>query len=250
MALRFSTGLRNAMLGDAAPTVVLMVADTIALVDSGDTSADTITDSASGFVTAGFVVGDEITIGGATNASNDVTVTLTGVTAGTLTVPTGTFAASQGAVGSTYLSICAAHGGSMKDELRNGTLSVYSGSQPANADTAYTGTLLCKYTVGSGAFVAGAEANGLEFGDAASGAIDKASGEAWSGAAVATGTAGWFRFSGNATDAHGADTTLPRIDGTCGTSGSDLVLSTTSFESGQTYSIDQFEITLPYQYGA
>ena len=248
MALRFSTGLRNAMLGDAAPTVVLMVADTIALVDSGSTAADTITDSANGFVTAGFVVGDEITIGGATAGADNVTVTLTGVAAGTLTVPTGTF--TTGEIAGATISIVAAHGGSMKDELRNGTLSVYSGSQPANADTAYTGTLLCKYTVGSGAFVAGAEANGLEFGDAASGAIDKASGEAWSGAAVATGTAGWFRFSGNATDAHGADTTLPRIDGTCGTSGSDLVLSTTSFESGQTYSIDQFEITLPYQYGA
>lgn len=247
MALRFSTGLRNAMLGDSAPTVVLYVASTIALVDGG-ASDDTITDSANGFVTAGFVVGDEITIGGATNASNDVTVTLTGVAAGTLTVPTGTFAAGQTA--GANISIVAAHGGSMKDELRNGTLTIYSGSQVANADTAYAGTKLIEYTLSSGAFSAGSETNGLEFGDAASGSIDKASGEVWSGAAVATGTAGWFRFSGNATDAHGASTALPRIDGTCGTSGSDLVLTTTSFVSGQTYTIDQFEITLPYQYGA
>jgi hypothetical protein len=232
------------MLGDSAPTMVLMAADTIAFVDSGDTSEDTITDSGSGFVTAGFVVGDTITVEGTT--SNDGSYVLTGVAAGTLSVATGSLT-TEAAVGGTVVAIAAAHGGSMKDELRNGTLTIYSGSQPANADTAYAGTKLCEYTLSSGTFTAGSEDNGLEFGDAASGAIDKASGEVWSGEAVATGTAGWWRFSGNATDAHGASTTLPRIDGTCG---GDLSLSTTSFESGQTYTIDQFKITLPYQYGA
>lgn len=247
MALRFSTGLRNKMLGDAAPDMALMVANTIALVDGG-AGDDTITDSGNGFVDAGFVVGDEITIAGATDGDDNVTVTLTGVAAGTLTVPTGTF--TTGETAGAYIAIAAARGGSMKDQLRNGTLSIYSGSQVANADTAASGTLLCKHTLSSGAFTAGSEANGLEFGDAASGAIDKASGEVWSGVAVATGIAGWFRFSGNETDAHGASTTLPRIDGSCGTSGADLNLSTTAFTSGQTYTIDQFKITMPYQYGA
>jgi hypothetical protein len=249
MALRFSTGLRNAMLGDSAPTISIIAEDTIALVDSGTTAADTITNSGgTSFVTAGFVVGDTVTVSGATDTDDDGTYVVSAVTATTLTIPTASFTTGQTA--GTVVAVAAARGGSMKDQLRNGTLSIYSGTQPANADTAYAGTLLCTYTISSGAFSAGSETNGLEFGDAASGAIDKASGEVWSGEAAATGTAGWFRFSGNATDAHGASTTLPRIDGTCGTSGSDLVLSTTSFVSGQTYTIDQFEITLPYQYGA
>lgn len=56
---------------------------TIAFVEGG-TSDDTITDSASGFVNAGFAVGDKITIAG--SASNDGTYTIKSVTAGIITI--------------------------------------------------------------------------------------------------------------------------------------------------------------------
>lgn len=56
-------------------------ASTIAFVDS---NPDTITDSANGFVTAGFVAGDIITITG--SASNNKTFTIVTVAAGTLTL--------------------------------------------------------------------------------------------------------------------------------------------------------------------
>ena len=69
---------------------------TLALVDGGGGS-DTITDSASGFVTAGFENGDIITVSGATDSNDNVTVTLTGVAAGTLTFATGTFTTGEGA---------------------------------------------------------------------------------------------------------------------------------------------------------
>jgi hypothetical protein len=49
----------------------------------GAASADTIADSASGFVTDGFLVGDEIVVTG--SDTNDMTVTLTAVAAGLLT---------------------------------------------------------------------------------------------------------------------------------------------------------------------
>jgi len=45
-------------------------------------------------------------------------------------------------------------GGSQKRALSNGKLLVYTGAQPANANAAVTGTLLCTYTVSSGAHTA------------------------------------------------------------------------------------------------
>ena len=69
---------------------------TLALVDGG-VGDDTITDSGSGFVTAGFENGDIITISGATNAADNITVTLTAVLAGTLSFATGSFTAGEGA---------------------------------------------------------------------------------------------------------------------------------------------------------
>jgi hypothetical protein len=235
------------MLGDSAPTVVLYVSDTFALVEGG-AGADSITDSDNLFVTNGFVVGDEITVGGATAAADNVTATVDGVAAGALTLPIGTFTTGE-AAGAT-IAIAAAHGGSLKDALRNGIIKIYSGSQPANADTAASGTHLATITVGSGAFTAGSETNGLEFGTASSGEIEMSSSETWSGVGLNDGTAGWFRFYGNATDAGGAGTTLPRIDGSIGTSGADLNMSSISITTGATYTIDSFKLTLPYQYGA
>ena len=62
----------------------------LAFVDGGG-SADTITDTGSGFVTAGFASGDKIRIIG--SASNDGDYLLTGAIAATLTVATGSFTA-------------------------------------------------------------------------------------------------------------------------------------------------------------
>ena len=62
----------------------------LAFVDGG-VSSDTITDTGSGFVTAGFASGDKIRIIG--SASNDGDYLLTGAIAATLTVATGSFTA-------------------------------------------------------------------------------------------------------------------------------------------------------------
>jgi hypothetical protein len=71
-----------------------ITAPTIAISDNGG-SPDTITDSNSNFVNAGFAVGQEITVSG--TASNNITATLTAVAAGTLTMATGTFSSSESA---------------------------------------------------------------------------------------------------------------------------------------------------------
>jgi hypothetical protein len=220
----------------------------LAYVDGG-AGEDTITHSASGFITAGFSPGDLIYTYGSTTAGNNlVGVELTAVAAGTLSFATGSIAAAEGFAATTYIVCC--KGGSLKDVFKDGVLKIYSGSQPSSPDSAVSGTLLVTVTLASGTFVAGAFDNGLEFGAAGSGAISKAAGATWSGAAGASGTAGYFRLCANPTDAGGASTSLPRIDGSIGTSGADLNMSSTTITSGQTYTIDTFTISLPQYYGA
>lgn len=237
MTLKLSTGLRNSLLGDA-----YLVGTSLAYSDNG-AGEDTITDSESRFITAGFRVGDTFSTANSTTAGNDETdVTLTGVTAGTLNFVTGTLAASEAFEADTY--IVGSNGGSLKDIMQDGIIHIYSGSQPANADAAETGTKLVEITVSSGAFVPEAADNGLEFKKEISGVLSKNSLETWSGVAIATGTAGWFRFYDNNEDT-GADATACRFDGTVGTSGSQLVVSSTSIVSGATVTVDSFDITLP-----
>ena len=247
MSLKLSTGLRNNML-DLQPTIkgykagaTLSFADNGALVDS-------ITDSGNGLITSGFCPGDRIYTKAATTGGNVFgPVTLLSVAAATMTFVTGTCAASEAFLAAGKVS--SYRGGSLADIFHDGIIRIYSGTQPTNADTAFAGTLLLSVTAASGAFVAGAFDNGLEFGAAASGAISKNS-EVWSGVAAASGTAGWFRLMANATDASGASTSLPRVDGSIGTSGADLNMSSTTITSGQTYTIDTFTLTLPSYYGA
>ena len=104
--------------------------------------------------------------------------------------------------------------------------------------------------MGSGAFAHGLEANGIEFDDPVTNYILKCSEEVWSGLGLAAGTAGWFRLCGNPTDNGALSTILPRIDGTVGTSGADANISNTQIAVGATYTIDNFKLTAPMQYGA
>ena len=252
MTIKLSTGLRNALLGTVAEPKAIatngIMSGTLAYVDGG-ASSDTITTTAGSFITEGFAPGDVIYTYGSTDSDNDLDgVTLTAVAAQTLTFATDTVGSDENFDAGTVLICC--KGGSLKDVLKDGVLRIYSGSQPADADTAASGTLLLEISSSAGAFTAGAFDNGLEFGDAASGAISKASSETWQDLGIAAGTAGWFRFVGNATDNGAASTTLPRIDGSVGTSGADLNMSSTTITVGATYTIDTFTLTLPEYYGA
>ena len=250
MALRLSTATRNMMLGLEATISAILTdgIDSTAFVFDG--TAETIVDSNGGFVTAGFVAGDIVTVNGSTGNDAMTGVRIKSVIAGTLTFDTDAVIADE-ADSPTGTTVAAAHGGCLKDIFKNGVLYIYSGSQPATADAAATGTQLVKITESSGAWVAGAEANGLEFDDESAGTLVKCADETWSGAGLDTGTAGWFRLCGNPADTPGLlSTTLPRIDGSIGTSGANLNMSSTSIVALATYTIDTFTFTLPLQYGA
>jgi hypothetical protein len=66
----------------------------IAFVDS---NPDTITDTGSGFVTAGFEAGDLITVSGTTNNNTNYTIDTGGAAAGTLTLVAGDTVTAEGA---------------------------------------------------------------------------------------------------------------------------------------------------------
>ena len=127
----------------------------------------------------------------------------------------------------------------------NGVIEIYSGAQPATADSAVSGTLLGTVTLNSGAFTPGSPTNGLTFAAASGGSVSKSG--VWSFNGIATGTAGWFRFKGNAADAGAASTTLPRMDGSIATSGGDMSLSNLAITSGSPTTVDSFTFSVPAQ---
>ena len=111
------------------------------------------------------------------------------------------------------------------------TIAIRTGTQPADPDTAATGTLLATLTFSDPAFGAATDGNpgGLLTADTIT---DDSS-------ADATGTAGYFRISSTGT---GADDVA---DGECGTSGADLNFNSVSITSGSTVSITSFTVTMP-----
>lgn len=134
----------------------------------------------------------------------------------------------------------------LKTDLANGSIELYTGSQPASPDAAITGTLVGRATQSSGAWVEGLPTNGLNFGTVASAQVDKATAETWQFTCVNAGTIGWGRFRANGTDAGAADSThvLPRIDFSVGITSGDLLMSKVTYAVGETGVIQQFLIPL------
>jgi hypothetical protein len=112
-------------------------------------------------------------------------------------------------------------------QLNSGTIKIYTGSQPA-VNGAITGTLLATLTFSSTAF-----ANATATGGVASATANTIT----SGTAGNTGTAGYFALVSSGS--------VVIATGTCGTSGADLNLNTTSVVSGNTVSITSFVVSLP-----
>lgn len=117
----------------------------------------------------------------------------------------------------------------LSDDLDNGYLRIYDGSQPANADTAVsTQTLLAELRFNATA--APAASNGVLTMNALT-AEDSA---------LASGTATWFR-------ALKSDGTTTLFDGSVGTIGStsNLELTSTTITSGTQVSVTAFTHTVP-----
>jgi hypothetical protein len=110
-------------------------------------------------------------------------------------------------------------------------INIYSGTVPADADTALSGnTLLAQLTMSGTAFGAPT--------DLAPGARITAAAITSDSSADATGTASFFRIL-----TQNAGTVVAQ--GTAGTATSDLILNTVSITSGSTVSITAATVTLP-----
>lgn len=111
-----------------------------------------------------------------------------------------------------------------------------------------SGGTLAATPVNIGSGVSGVDwANGLSFNDAASGALAKDSSETWSGTAVASGTAGWFRFVGVITDGGASDSgyAYVRMDGNIATSGANLNMTSTSITATAVQTLSTWNLTFP-----
>jgi hypothetical protein len=106
--------------------------------------------------------------------------------------------------------------------LNSGYLRIYSGTQPATADTALSGnTLLAELRFSATAA------------PAASGGLITFNAITSDSSADATGTASFFR-------AFKSDGTTVVMDGSVGTSSANMIIATTSISAGQTVSCSSF----------
>jgi len=240
MALRLSTGLRNAILDKKAVANNLITAIDISFEDgTGTDGRDRILSVAEDMSV--YVKRSKITVSGST--SNDGSYEVLASATGYVEVAAGSL--STEAAGDQVV-LAGAAGGSISDLFQNGVIDVYSGSQPTTADLTETATStkLLTITLSSGAFSAGSPTNGINFGEVSSGVLSKESGETWSGVGLADGTAGWFRLYSNAYTT-GASSSAIRLDGSVATSGSQFNMSNTTVSTGATSTVDSVSLTLP-----
>lgn len=114
-----------------------------------------------------------------------------------------------------------------------GYVEIRSGSPPATLEDAATGTLLATPTLSATAFGAAVDAN--------PGAMATANTISDDASADNSGTAGYFRaYNGAAT---------PITQGTVGTSGTDMIVNTTTVSAGFPFGITSWVIKMPEQAG-
>lgn len=120
-------------------------------------------------------------------------------------------------------------------------IDIWSGSRPASSDEAIptSSVKLCTITNNG-------TATGLTFEAAAvAGEILKKSSETWSGVNIADGIAGFFRMREAGDAGTAASTTAARADGTVGTSGADMNLSSTTLVAVAPITIPSAKFKLP-----
>lgn len=110
-------------------------------------------------------------------------------------------------------------------------LRIYSGAVPATADAAITGVKIATVKEAAAA---------LNFLASAAGGVLAKSATAWTDPSAVGGVATHWRLC-LAADTDGADsTTYPRIQGTVGTVGADMNLSTTTIGAASTFTMNYF----------
>ena len=263
MTLRFSTALRNQILAqqslaDAMSNCFLKVYTGAqpATADAAPTGTLLCTySSASGTPTREVLGIGSLILAGTSGSASTLTYQHLGAGA-TINLMNGSVA-SDGTVAGTATLVAA--------NINNNPLNIYFIASTTGATGVITFT--CKPGIGASlntgvfagtgstisfgtpvAVTGGVTAlNGLRWGGSLAGVLAKDSTQTWSGAAVATGTAQWFRFEAAVIDAGALDSiaAVSRMDGTVATSGAELNLSNTAIQNTATQTIDTFTVTEP-----
>jgi len=129
---------------------------------------------------------------------------------------------------------------SFADSFANGVLCIYSGTQPSSADGVETGTLLAEVNVDAADFTPGGGV-GINFAEAVGRVIEKSSTEVWRGVFVEDGTMGWFRLYDN-NKVTGESSSAVRMDGSIGTSRTDIILKSTQATQNGSITFDEFKL--------
>jgi hypothetical protein len=108
--------------------------------------------------------------------------------------------------------------------FNSGNLLLYTGGQPADPDSAASGSLLCTIDLPASPFNA-----------AASGAITLLG--TWNGVGTADGTVGWGRFI--------SSDTLKTFDVTIGEAATDLIIDDDAIVTGGLVTVISFSFTVP-----
>lgn len=134
---------------------------------------------------------------------------------------------------------------SLKDALDEGFLYFYSGTPPASADDAPTGTLLAKIAADVTPVDDGIV--GLEFAaSASSGVLQNLGSQDWAGLYLANGAPTYARFVApdDLATIGSSSTTAKRAQLTVGTFGADITISSSPGVDGETQPIAAFEFRL------
>ena len=126
---------------------------------------------------------------------------------------------------------------SFDDAMGSPVLMLFTGTIPATADAAITGTLLC---------IVSDDATGdpLLFDVPAGGVIPKDPAQVWRGPVTVSGTATHWRLV-DSTDDGTASTTACRVQGLCAVAASDMNMSNVNLTAGGSQSIDACNLIFP-----
>jgi hypothetical protein len=134
---------------------------------------------------------------------------------------------------------------SFPTQFNGGAIYIYSGTQPASAQAAPTGTLLAVVSKNGLAWTLGSATNGLQFEATNGGFVVPAVATPFVLKGVADGVAGWARLICK-DDTLAVSSTLPRVD--CAVNspdGMELILSNTTITTGVERSVDYWLYGIP-----
>lgn len=250
MAVKLSTGLRNALL--SGQELRKIFEDSVIKIYTG-TAPATADDAATGTLLVPISKASHILAGGEVSTAKEATVLIDDHASGavnSIVINSVTFT-NTNTPDQTHIQIAAALALAINNDP---VVGLVVEAHAAGTNTIYVfsrikGLTFTITTAGGGTpiltdnAVANVDEDTLNFGAAVLGIISKNS-DVWSGVAVAPGTAGYFRQV-KSDDTGVSSATEPRLQGNVATSGQEMTLSSTTIATGATQTIDAASITMP-----